>query len=218
MIEVVHSARVGLEVLGAVSLVGAPILAVVRRSRIEIEPRDWDRPEPWRFATVWIRNAPPPPWVPFASRDPAIDVRVYARFHQDGTPITPEIPCRWSDRPEPLRIELVDPRTLGAPAGPPVQVAIPDPTLLPGSQVYDLQAGGRWEEVAVAVLRDGRASGWGAESYFHNWHHPDWRLQHGVYDVEVRVDWQGKTDTRWFRLEYTSDDLSHFNLTERESI
>jgi len=196
--ELVQGVRIGLEALGGVSLVVALALAVVRRPRIEMEARDWNRPEPWRYATVWIRNAPPPRWIPLASRDAAIGVRVTARFHQNGSPVTTPIPCRWSDRPEPLRIELVDRQTFGAQPGPPVQVAVPDPSLLPASQVYDLQAGGRWEEVAVAVLRDGRASGWGAESYSHNWHHPDWRLDRGGYDVEVRADSQGESETRWF--------------------
>jgi hypothetical protein len=113
----------------------------------------------------------------------------------------------------PIRNELVDPRTLGAPAGPPIQIGIPDPTLVPQSQVYDLQAGGRWEEIAVAVLRDGEAYGWGAESQMHGWKHPNWKLERGVYDVEVRADWQGTPETRWFRLEYLSDDLPSFRLT-----
>ena len=186
----------------------------MRRSRIEIEPHDWNRPEPWHFATVWIRNAPSPRWLPLASRDSALAVRVTARFYRDGSPVTTPIPCRWSDRPEPIRHDLVDPRTLGAPGGPPIVIGIPDPSLVPQSQVYDLQAGGRWEEVAVAVLRDGEVSGWGAESYFHNWHHPDWKLDRGVYDVEVRADWQGQSKVRWFRLEYLLNDLPSFRLTE----
>jgi hypothetical protein len=211
----VHGVRVGLEALGGISLVATPTLAVVRRPRIEIEPREWNHPSPWRFATVWIRNVPPPRWIPLASRDAAIGVRVLARFYRDGVAVTPEIPCRWSDRPEPLRFDLVDPRTLGAPAGSPVQIAVPDPGRLPESQVYDLQAGGRWEEVAVAILRDGRASGWGAESYFHDgWHNPAWQLDDGVYDVEVRAEWQGTSETRRFRLDVNTNDRTSFRLTD----
>jgi hypothetical protein len=197
------------------SLVAAPTLAVVRRPQVEIEPHDWNHPRPWRFAAVWIRNAPPPRWIPLASRDAAIGVRVTVRFYRGGDPVTPEIPCRWSDRPEPIRNELVDPRTLGAPAGPPIEIGVRDPTLVPQSQVYDLQAGGRWEEVAVAVLVDGEAWGWGAESQLHGWKHPHWKLDLGVYDVEVRAEWQGTSQTRWLRLEYLSDDWSSFRLQER---
>lgn len=102
----------------------------------------------------------------------------------------------------------------GTRPGPPLQIGILDPTLIPASQVYDLPSGGRWEEVAVAVLRDGEAHGWGAESYRFNWRNPDWRLERGVYDVEVRVDWQGKSKARRFRLEYLSDDLPSFRLNE----
>jgi hypothetical protein len=88
--------------------------------------------------------------------------------------------------------------------------------LIPASQVYDLPAGGRWEEVAVAVLRDGEAHGWGAESYAYNWRHPDWKLERGAYDVEVRVEWQGRSKVERFRLEYLSGDLLSFRLTKPE--
>lgn len=211
----VEVARTTLEVIGGAAVALAPVLAVVKKPRIKIEPGEWNAAVPWRFATVWIRNASPPRWLPLASRDAALGVRVTARFYRDGGPMTPPIPCRWSDRPEPLRHELVDPTALGAPPGPPLQIAIPDPALLPQSHVYDLHAGGRREEVAVAVLRDGRASGWGAESYFHDWHHLDWRLDQGIYDVEVRAEWPGTTKTRRFRLEYLSDDLASFRLVEK---
>jgi hypothetical protein len=210
-------ARILLEVVGGISLVLAPFLAYLRGSRIEIRAKDWSRPEPWHFATVEIRNPAPPRWLLLASRETAVGCRVTARFYRQGEPVTTSIPCRWSDRPEPIRLDLVDPRTLGAPPGPPLQIGILDPTLIPASQVYDLPSGGRWEEVAVAVLRDGEAHGWGADSYRFNWGNPDWRLERGVYDVEVRVDWLGKSKTRWFRLEYLSDDLPSFRLTDPQS-
>lgn len=141
--------------------------------------------------------------------------RVYARFHVRGAAVTESIPCRWSDRPEPIRTDLVDPVTLGAPPGQPVLVGLPDPTLLPASQTLDLPAGSRWEEVAVAVLVDGEAYGWGAESYFHQWKNPAWKLARGTYDVEIRVEWQGKSKTGWYTLEYNSADLKSFTLTDR---
>lgn len=212
--EVLTGTRILLEVLGGISVILAPVIVFVRGSRIEIRAKDWNRPEPWHFAVVDVRNAPSPRWLPFASRDTAVGCRVSARFYRQGEPITLPIPCRWSDRPEPIRNELVDPGTLGAPPGPPLLLGIPDPTLVPASQVYDLPAGGRWEEVAVAVLRDGQVHGWGAESYFYDWRNPDWRLDRGVYDVDVRVEWQGKSKTGRFRLEYLSDDLPSFRLTD----
>lgn len=214
MTVTVSTVRVILEVLGGISLVYVPILALVRGARVEIRARDWGRPEPWHFATVDIRNAAPPTWLPLASREAALACRVTAQFYRDGAEVTPRFPCRWSDRPEPIRFELVDPRTLGAPAGPPIQIGVPEPSLVPQSQVYDLLAGGRWEEVAVAVLRDGEAYGWAADSYFYNWRKPELELDKGVYDVEVRAEWQGKAETRRFRLEYLTGDKFAFRLIE----
>lgn len=215
MDDTVDVLRASLEVLGGAAIVLAPILAFVRRSKVEIRAKEWGRPEPWHFATVGIRNPAPPRWIPLASRDAAIACRITARFYRDGDAVTPSFPCRWSDRPEPLRIELVDPRSLGAPPGPPIQIGVHEPSLIPGSQVYDLQAGGRTEEVAVAVLRDGEAYGWAADSYFHDWKRPDLKLSRGVYDVEVLAEWQGNTETRWFRLDYHSDKKADFHLTDR---
>ncbi|HVS84219.1 MAG TPA: hypothetical protein VHD91_01145 [Gaiellaceae bacterium] len=98
-----------------------------------------------------------------------------------------------------------------------VQIQVGDPALLPESLVYDLVGGSRWEEVAVAVLREGYASAWGAESYFYNWHKPEWALQLGTYIVEVRVESQSKEKTKEFRLAYTSHELDEFRLVEVES-
>lgn len=205
--------RIALEALGAIGLVLGPILAVLRRAKLEIRAKDWYGPVPWRFAAVDIRNAPPPRWIPLVSREAALGCRVTMRFYRQGEPVTPPIPGRWSDRPEPIRHELIDPTTLGAPPGPPIMIGILDPALIPQSHVYDLPAGGRWEEVAVAVLRDGEAYGWGGESYrYPNWRNPNWHLQRGVYDVEVRVEWQGRSTARRFRLEYLSDDPGAFRL------
>jgi len=204
--EWVAGIRIGLEVLGGIALVLAPFLAVARRAKIEIRPKDWYGAVPWRFATVDIRNAPPPRWLPLVAREAAIACRVSIQFFRGGEPVTPVIAGRWSDRAEPIRPEKVDPAT-GRVIGPFL------PELIPPSQVYDLPAGGRWEEVAVAVLMGGEAYGWGAESYRFDWRHPDWRLDRGVYDVEVRVDWQGRSKARRFRLEYLSNDPQPFRLT-----
>ena len=87
------------------------------------------------------------------------------------------------------------------------------PELIPKSKVYDLIAGARWEEVAVAVLRDGEAYGWGAESYaFPNWRNPSWKLDRGEYDVTVTAVAAGKTWSRRFGLAHLSDRLSDFRL------
>jgi hypothetical protein len=209
-------ARLALAIIGVISLMLAPVLAFVRRPSIEIEAHDWNGAVPWRLAAVWIRNKPPPRWLPLASRDAALACRVTARFYHGSDPVTPPIPCRWSDRPEPIKNELVDPQTLGAPAGPPVLIGIPDPQSVPETQVYDLLAGARREEVAVAVLCHGEAYGWGAESYLHHWRHPDWKLERGAYDVEIRAEWQGTSVTKWLRLEYPSDDLAQFRLAAAE--
>jgi hypothetical protein len=71
---------------------------------------------------------------------------------QRGDNLVGPVPARWSARPEPIR-------TLPVAVNGEVQlVPAPAPELVPDSYVYDLPAGGRWEEVAVAVLRDGMSA------------------------------------------------------------
>lgn len=201
--------RIVLEVLGAMALVLGPVIAALRGPRVQIRETPWApaSPVPWTFATVGIRNAPPPRWIPFLARETALACRATIQFYRRGEAVTSPIAGRWSDRPEPIRAELVDPAT-----GQVIGMLAPD--LIPESQVYDLVAGGRWEEVAVAVLRDGEAYAWGAESYgFPNWRNPEWKLERGEYDVTVSAAASGKTWTRRFRLSYLSNRMNEFRLS-----
>ncbi len=129
--------------------------------------------------------------------------------------VLPEVPARWSSRPEPLRTDYVDPDpSLGLPKGAQLVRRTPDPALVPQTLVLDLPASGRWEEVAVAVLKaDGEAYAWGAESYlFSGWRNPVWRLQRGTYDVTVRLEASGATTASCFKLDNLTTDFARFEL------
>lgn len=200
-------------VVGIVSIVVTPVAAFVRRPRVEVHAAVWVArdPVPWHFATVGIRNAPPPRWFPVA-RLPALSSRVSVAFWQNGDNLAVgPVPARWSARSEPIRSYPV---AQGDGFG---LVQIPAAELLPDTYEYDLLAGGRWEEVAVAVLLDDGAFAWGAESYFHNWRNPDWKLDRGEYDVAVTVEHSGGRDTESFTLRYLSDDHDEFRLRSRDA-
>jgi hypothetical protein len=91
----------------------------------------------------------------------------------------------------------------------------PDPALVPQSLTLDLPAGGRWEEVAVAFLRDGEAYAWGAESQLYpEWKNPAWRLDRGVYRVTVRVEAGGVEASKRLKLDNLAADFVRFQLAD----
>jgi hypothetical protein len=196
-----------LGIIGIVWLVlDVTLFPVLRKPKLEVRTRPWKprEPVPWRFAVVDIRNSSPPRWAPFLTRETASDCRVEIQFYRQDKAATPPIEARWSDRPEPFRLSP-DPysRTL---------VPVPAPELIPDSRWYDLPADDRWREVAVAVLLDGEAYGWGAESYLHGWRNPDWKLERGDYEVRLSIRGGGVKKVAKFRLPYLSDDNSTFQL------
>jgi hypothetical protein len=166
-------------------------------------------PVPWHFAIVDVRNAAPSRWVPFLARETAFDSEVSIQFFRRAEAVTEVIPARWSDRPEPIDHQLATDAQ-----GQPFIAAVFAPNLVPDSRRLDLPAGGRRQEVAVAVLRDGEAYGWGAESYaFPFWRNPDWRLsERAEYEVVLTIQWAGGTAAERLRLPYLSDEMGAFRL------
>ena len=105
------------------------------------------------------------------------------------------IPGRWSAHPEPLRYETV--LVGGAPS---VATAF-EPSLVPNSYSLDVAPTGAGQEVAVAVVRDGEAYAFSAESYLYpGWKRPEWRLAPGEWVVEVVASSAQASARRSFRL------------------
>ena len=199
-----------LEITGLTTLLLTPPAWLLRRPRLEMRAKRWVPKDPvqWQFAAIDIRNRAALKWT-MVARQPIIGATVTLEFRRDGALAFDPVPARWSARPEPIRMEPI-------PVAPGhVQlVPFPAPELVPQSLTYDLQPNGRWEEVAIAVLRDGDAYAWGAESYNHNWANPEWKLQKGQYDVTVHLQHSAGEERKDFVLRYLSDDFNDFNVTE----
>ena len=80
---------------------------------------------------------------------------------------------------------------------------------------YDLPAGDRWEEIAIAILlQEGDAYGFGANSYqFPLWRNPTWQLPRGVYTVTIKLDASGVSKTERFKLDNLKTDFARFRTT-----
>lgn len=221
-------------VLAGVAIVIVFAIELIKRPRIEIDARPWapKQPVPWTFAVVHVRNKPLPHVLrSLFVRQMAAGATVTLDFKKDGARVMPQIPGRWSSRPEPLRLETGGPGSLAAalsaqsasaahsstavsPMSAPTTVKWTfEPSLVPQTLAQDL-APGHWEEVAVAILlQTGPAFGWGAESYAHGGQNPAWKLDRGEYEVTVRVDSSGISKERTFRLDNLAVDFGRFRLT-----
>lgn len=197
-------------VVGASTPFIALALALVRRPKIKFRPHDWSTTAPvdWQFAAAHVHNAAPPNWIPLAGRDAALWCRGSIEFWQDSKLIVGAVPARWSARPEPLRHE-----PLADPSGRIIVVALGAPELVGASEEYDLPAGGRWEEIAVAVRRGDEAYAWGSTSYFHDqWRNPEWKLEPGVYEVKLTLTFSGGSAEQTFTLEWTGNKNDPFRI------
>jgi hypothetical protein len=151
-------------------------------------------------------------------RESAAGCRATIQVSKGGEHILPEIPARWSSRPEPMRVETLDDHgmaILAAEAGQvmPVQTQLVyDQSMVPQTLTNDLGPG-RWEEVAVAILfDDGAAFVWGAESYAEGGRRAEWQLDRGEYDVALRVESSGIRKTFTFKLDNLAADFSRFGF------
>lgn len=198
-------------IVGAAAPFVAVALALVRRPKIRFRPHDWTAAVPveWQFAAAHLRNQEPQSWIPLAGRDAALWCRGEIEFRQDGQLVVGPVPARWSARPEPLRHEPLSDRS-----GRIIVVALAAPELVGASEEYDLPAGGRWEEIAVAVRRGDEAYAWGSTSYFHDeWRNPEWELEPGIYEVKLMLTFSGGTAEQNFTLEWTGNKDDPFRLS-----
>jgi hypothetical protein len=216
-------------ILGALALlvaaIGIALLVVVerlRRPRLEIRPATWDQVAPWKFAVVHVFNRPGMPrGFGFLTRNSAdgCEATLEFRKHGESELAFSPVAARWSSRPEPgakvvLPQAAVLSQAIAASAGSspsmlsrtsqPFVVDVFDAGRAVESRSWDVAAGPRGQEIAVAVLTAAdEAYAWGSESQrFPNWDNPDWRLdQPGEYDVTVRLDASGVQAEESFTLE-----------------
>lgn len=166
-------------------------------------------PVAWTFATVWVRVEPLPRGIKaILVRESATGATATVEFRQSGRRVLPEVAARWSSQREPVEADVK-----GFVAGQPIIEFKYTPEALPRTNVHDLTPG-RWEEVAVAVLRDdGEAYAFGAESYaFPEWRRPEWKLERGEYEVTLRIESAGPSATKRFRLDNLTADFNRFRL------
>lgn len=209
-----HALEVAQVVLIAAGLAGiilAPFRIILRRPKVEIRPRVWKGggAETWTFAAVEARNRPLPSWLSWLfTRETAYGCHISIEFLRGNQTVIEAFAGRWSDRPEPIRVDPLPDGTFRF---------VPALELLPGSRVFDLPPTWRWHEVAVAVLRtDGTAHAWGAESYFSpEWRRPDWELDQARYEIALDVTWADQRTKALFELKFTSTDFADFQVTRR---
>lgn len=111
----------------------------------------------------------------------------------------------------------VTPPSRGGPAGAQAEYCVVyDPSRDSGQ--CDIAVSDEGEQIAVAILRDGKAFAFSTESYEHaGWENPAWRLERGkTYRIVVRVHGSGIQQERKFKLEYLTNNPSEFRLQEIE--
>ncbi len=223
--------RASVDALGLLFLVLAALAPAIpmvveriRRPRIEIDARPWtpSNPLPWTFAVVNVRGRPLPRLLAWLVRHVAAGCTVTLECRRCGEGSFPEVPGHWSSRLDPLKIEPVVPDGPDSPATPASASSsgaaqaqwVFDPSMIPQTLTLDL-APGRWEQLAVSVLRHGGdAYAWGAESYaYPSVASPAWKLERGAYEVTVRVESSGIVATRVFKLDSLGGDFARFRFT-----
>ncbi len=212
-----------LAIAALVVAVALPIgLEWLRKPRLEVRAARWTPagPMPWTFAVIHVRNRPLPSWVPL-SRLTAESCRALVEFRrgEERDLAIPEIDARWSSRPEPVKQDLVDPPAdlaQEAPEGAKLVIQRFDLAAVSSTLTYDVPAGDRWEEIAIAILHhEGDAYGFGANSYqYPLWRNPTWQLDRGVYTVTVKLDASSVSKTRKFKLDNLKPDFSRFTTSD----
>lgn len=91
-----------------------------------------------------------------------------------------------------------------------------DPSRDPGQ--CDIRVSDEGEQIAVAILRDGKAFVFSTESYkYPGWENSAWLLERGeTYRIVVRVRGSGIQQEQAFKLEYLTNNPSEFRLQEIE--
>jgi hypothetical protein len=152
-------------VLAATSIVLVFAVERARVPRIVVEPgeRYWPGASP--FAHVAVVNERPSGWLGRHFRGvTATNCRASIEFHRDGVKVLGPIPARWSGAPEPyLSRDLAE------------------------SYRWDLAATGQPEQIAIAYSCNIGVYAFSAESYRHELAKPDWGLEPGEYEVEIRL-------------------------------
>jgi len=205
-----HSVLVALAIIGlAVSLVALSIVVLqqlIERPRLRVELSPWSDPQmPWKFVAVrvWnLRMTKALRWLFNRRSAEACEVGITFR-RVDEPQRSLNVLGRWSAHPEPYRLDVAT-----APDGTASVVSVFEQSLVPGSYHLDIPATGAWQEVAIAVRRDGEVYAFSAESYsYADWKRPEWRLEPGDWEVDVTAESVNASATKRFRLRITTDDF-----------
>ena len=202
-------------------------IEAVKRPRLRIEPDVWSAEGPvgWVFAVVRVRNRPLGlPWSLLLRRDSATGCELTAEFREKGQQALklPEIRCRWSATPQPIRYVLPSRALQEIPDGPGPSAMTTahygprfefDPQAVSESYRLDVAPSDEGYEAAIAILLpDTGAFAFSAESYAHSFAKPEWRLKHGEYEVTVKAQSGQTRATAVFSLPYLTEDFARFRL------
>jgi hypothetical protein len=153
-----------------------------------------------------------------------------AEFRRKGEQglVLPQIRCRWSAVPEPIRqvpvgtqqlaeLQTASPAASGSgPSNWTITAAYAsefDPQAVPESFLLDLAPSKEGSEAAIAILlQAGGAFAFSAESYGYGFAKPDWGLAHAEYDVTVNVRSGQISAVKRFSLRYLDEDFAKFKL------
>jgi hypothetical protein len=195
-----------LAVLAILIALSLPVLIDrVKRPRLAIIPTSWSPsfPTAWSFATFAVYNRPRR-LARLFSTDTAAGCRAFADVRKPNTQdfVLRGIQLGWSHKPQPLNTNP-DGTTRFAPERTPERIWA------------DLPAGDTGFEVAAAILHDdGTAYAFGVDSYAFDHRNPDWKLDRGSYDVDVRIEGGGVSAKRTLRLQFQSSKLNEFILEQ----
>jgi hypothetical protein len=170
-----------------------------RRPRLTIklgQPVQINEEDPLhRPLSIWlhvqIHNKNVPKWLAWVyDGEPALACRAWISFyHLNGQRLFDrEMVARWFGSDEP-KVEVINTREGQA-------------LRLIGAQTsFDIPPGEYTDvDVVFRAKEEDDCYGWNNESYLHNWHHPDWRLEKGRYIARVRAKTGGREYTNTFLI------------------
>jgi hypothetical protein len=158
-----------------------------------------------RSLRVRLSNKALPGWAKWTLRAPALQCRAAITFHSPDNKqdiFGRAMEGRWTETPEPLRLEPATPEGQPIVMMPPWRGVV----VYPGeSEVLD---------IAIRVDGDDNCYGWNDESYTCTpfGRNPNWKLPQGRYLVQVVVTSSGQKCDRWCSLINSASSLTAFRL------
>jgi len=140
--------------------------------------------ERWKFFRVSVRNKPMPLILRWLPRETAENCRATIKFTEDRKDLF-TIKGRWSSTPEIPHLpkgELL------------LKTLYPDPVAILCNKEEFL-------DVIARCELDREAYAWNNEAYFENWRPTKYKLNEGIYEVNITIDTQnGRSFIQMFKL------------------